>query len=129
MSRSIWIANRIGWEYDDNYYYKSEYSEGRPAFAYTDQKIAEDFVRDLNIQEIKSLGPRVFDYVRRDDLEYNHSEESLARFDEDYGIDLSDRYEITFSREMDQYTDDDLLKIADVCNILFYELVEVSLVV
>jgi len=126
MSGSIWIANNIGWEYDDNYYYRSEYHDGRPAFAYTDQKIAEDFVKDLNIREIRSLGDRFFDYVRPDDVGY--SDEEKALFYKEFGIDYSNQYPLTFSTPMEELSDEKLIKIAEFFNVIFYELVEVSLV-
>lgn len=126
MSRSVWIINRIGWEYDDSNYYKSE-SGGTPYQAYTDREIALSFLKDIEARELRSVGQNLLsDFIRSDDYRADLAEdlESLCKI-------LHLKYndgEISFSKPFHQYSDEELRSIADAFYVSFYELVEVELV-
>lgn len=125
MSRSVWIINSIGWDYDDSSYYRTD-SGGRPYQAYTDKMIAESFLKDLQVRELRDCFSRFFtDFARMDDYDNNY--ESLEDLCKALSLSYRDG-EACFAKSSDQYSDDELLNIAEAFFVSFYELVEVELV-
>lgn len=124
MSRSIWVINKAGWEYDDSNYYRS--GGVGPYQAYTDKEIAESFMRDLEVKELRDIGNRLDDFIRAD---YFRSDETSDIEELCNILDISyNGHDISFNKSIQKYSDDELLKIAYSFFLNFYELVEVELV-
>ena len=51
----IFVVTRQGWDYNDEYYYRSEYGGGEPIKAFKDLAEAERFAKQSNIQECKEI--------------------------------------------------------------------------
>lgn len=128
MSRSIWIVNKEGWEYDDSYYYKYG-SGGQPHQAFTDKEIAESFLRDLELSEITDIAPILFrDYIKQGDYD----------IDDEYHKDILDLrnkkliqydgYNFDYTKPVDEYSGEELLSIGKAFGITFFSLIEVELV-
>lgn len=125
MSRSIWVINRVGWEYDDSSYYRS--GDGSPYQAYTDPEIALSFMKILGAQEIRSLGNNFFDFVDANNVLYGYSDEDTKTKLNELGLNYSDS-EITFSKNIKEYSDEELNSILEFLEISFYTLSAVDLV-
>jgi len=58
--RKVYVVVQEGWDYNDEYYYRSESSGGQPKRAFERENDAESHCRALNIREVKvilSSGP------------------------------------------------------------------------
>lgn len=55
MSNKLYIVGELGYEYDDNNYYRGEGSGSYPRTAYRTEKKAREVCEELNLQEFKSL--------------------------------------------------------------------------
>jgi len=131
MSRSIWIINRIGWEYDDSTYYRSESGGGQPYQAYTDLEIAKSFLAQLEAEEFRREGANIFDYVSMDELRYQYGSANnyleLTEAAKKVGLEY-DGYDFGFLKEVSSYSDNEVHEIFNFLNIEFFTLVEVELI-
>lgn len=130
MSRSVWVINGIGWEYDDNNYYKS--GGGRPLQAYTDKEIALSFWRELEAGEIRSVGNTFFrDFVSEymlTELSAIYDSDDLSATLKDLEVNHDGDGDFSFAKSVHSYSDEKLLNIAKIFGVQFYELIEVELV-
>lgn len=125
MSRSVWIVNRTGWDYDDNYYYKTEGLT--PYQAFTDLELAKSFMRDLEAREIRDCASRFFiDFARLEDFD-NSIDSTIEEVCESLSLSY-DGKDVTFSKPVENYSDDELINIAQAFFIDFFQIVEVELV-
>lgn len=125
MSRSVWIINKTGWDYDDSHYFKSEGLF--PYKAFTDSEIALSFLKDLEASEIRDCASRFFsDFAQIEEFEYTQSETNFKSSCERLHL-SHDGHEFSFSKPIEAYSDDELLNIAKAFSVYFFQLVEVEL--
>lgn len=131
MSRSIWIVNRIGWEYDDSTYYRSESGGGQPYHAYTDFEIAKSFLGQLEGDSFRTEGAYIFDYVSVENIKYRYSDENdyaeMIEAAKKVGL-WYNGYEFKFIKEPYSYSDEEAKEILNFLEVEFFTLVEVELV-
>lgn len=129
MSRSVWVINEVGWEYDDSNYYRVD--GVKPFQAYTDFEIANAFLKEKKADTIRSLNDDIFGYIDEYSInEVINNKESLERIAK-IGINISDDAcysKPTFIKNMNEYTDEELIEVAEIFSIEFYSLMEVELI-
>lgn len=52
---SIYVIVEEGWDYNDEYFYRSENGGGTPKKAFDDKSLAKAELRRLNIEEVKNI--------------------------------------------------------------------------
>lgn len=55
MSNKLYIVSELGFEYDDNNYYREKGSGGYPRTAYSSEDKANQVCEELNLEEFKNL--------------------------------------------------------------------------
>ena len=125
MSRNVWIINKIGWDYDDSHYFKSEGLF--PYKAFTDSEIALSFLKELEAAEIRNYASSFFsDFAQIEEFEYTQSETNFKSSCERLHL-SHDGHKFSFSKPIEAYSDDELLNIAKAFSVYFFQLVEVEL--
>ena len=55
MSDTIYVVVKIGYEYDDNVYYRSDNGGGEPIQAFHSKELADKYVEEINLDQIKAM--------------------------------------------------------------------------
>ncbi len=125
MSRKMWIIGRIGWEYDDQNYYRGDDQGVSPIKAFTFPELAKEHCNELNVKEFRTLfcsndkyGRHIGDWMR--DGMSDEAQEYLKGI----GFKLGKYGEI---EEMAEITDEQVSQIMEHLNLAWYELTEVDL--
>ena len=100
MGVTIYVITRIGWDYDDNYYYRSGNS-GDPVEAYTLKELAEEAALDKEIAVVRDLlskGDSVTNLYR--------TEEEIDPDDHrEWILECKEKYNISFDEYMSPYVE------------------------
>lgn len=113
-----YIIQEIGYEYNDEYYYKSECGGGTPKMVFTDEILAKKKMLELEINEWK--GKCLCDYG--EDFEgMAEDDEEFSRILEELGIDDLWRDSVPADA-----SDDLIKKLIKHADIRFYEIIEVD---
>lgn len=129
MSRSMWLVMNVGWDYDDNYYYRSD--NGSPNCLFTDRVIAENFLVEMELKQLKEDGFYILSQVTSDSsMDISDSEAAdLRKRLKELGIEVYQHRQTSFKKEVSEYSDDELIEIMKIFNFNYYELVEVEIAV
>lgn len=114
---TMYVVLRLGYEYNDEIYYRGESEGGSPIKIFHDKQIAEHYCKVKNIQMLKS-GRAPYEYC------YNYDEidgGGLREFLEDKGIDGS-----YFSEEFKGFTDEDWEEFYNKSSLRFFEICAVD---
>jgi hypothetical protein len=86
--RTVYIVSKIGWEYNDENYYRPESEGGMPVKAYSTREKAQAEVDKLNAPLLKNTDD---DYYKR---EATYEDEKTGKVDE-YGlVNITEDYEV-----------------------------------
>jgi len=121
MEKKGYVVQSIGYEYDDETYYKSEGGGGHPQVVLTDEVLAKKRMMELEIKEWR--GQRIgyygydIDEVAVDESEFERALESM-------GLNLEDWFDIEIPQTA---TDDQIKRLIKASRIRFYEIVEIQI--
>ena len=128
---TIFLIERIGWEYDDNSYFRG--SGSHPDSAFFLEEIAEKICQEKNLQEIRRIGEYVLtEYVQdashafeedEGDCDHGGSDEKTLFLKENF---LNSSCE--FVKHPKDIPDEVLLRVMEKFELTFYEVVPVDLV-
>lgn len=134
MSKTAYVVNQIGWEYDDEVYYTSSDQGGHPMRAFAKEQDAIDFAMEKNLDYLGSLfrvssrHNGLIDYAR--DLEDILSvsgkmfEQILINHGFEFGIDDNGFWFITPPEDISRNA---LRMIFDAINLQFYDVYKVEM--
>lgn len=131
---SMYLVVELGWEYDDNYYFKTDSTI--PVEIYTMLELAEMGLERLTVKHVRSgLLQSSASFVSNFTANYDR-----PILDEDWAAECETKYNIKFTEEHIPYTvgrkdsvaeltpDSFYLEFIDQCDIRFYEIVEIEVV-
>lgn len=90
MSNTIYIVSEIGWDYDDNYYYRTGNGATHPVEAYLIEELAQEAAMQKEVDFISKLlvaGDSVVRLYKQDEeLEYHDHKEWIEECERKYNI-------------------------------------------
>lgn len=104
MKAKMYIVTRVGWEYNDEYYYRSESGAGDPVEAFTLEELAHESCKLKHVSLLKedlarSSSEYIANYISRGGY-------STAEFDDEWIEKCGAEYNIEFVPS--DYNDEDL---------------------
>ncbi len=133
--KNIFLLQRIGWDYDDNYYFRSEGSS--PEKSYSSIELAEAALKRLELEYfMQRLECEDVEYYLYDENDLNKYKEQLSEILKDHpnisklsgDSDEWDSFYSLLSDEDYEVSEDQILEIQKVFGLNFYEIVEVEFV-
>lgn len=130
--KNIFLLQRIGWDYDDNYYFRSEGSS--PEKSYSSIELAEAALKCLELKYfMQRLEYEDIQYYLYDEDDFNKYKNQLSEVLKDHPdlSNLSDKWSSFYSlinEEDYEVSEDQILEIQKVFGLNFYEIVEVEFV-
>lgn len=121
--KRIYVVGEIGWEYNDETYYRSHYNQSIPKGAFTHLSEAEDYCDRKNLEFLRSINLEYYGY---------HVDEIFSDLDKaselcgKYGISLDDAFRDGCL--LQQLTDDQIRELMPYLEVKLYEVTEVQLV-
>jgi hypothetical protein len=125
MANKVYVVGVIGWEYNDQNYYRGDYKTSTPKAVYRRLKNAQDFCDEQNIKFLRSISAREYSCEFSDLFSYGAEAQGrklLELFDpnaEDYYNDDGNMFE--------RLTDEQIKNLLPYLDIKMYEITEVEI--
>jgi hypothetical protein len=125
---TVFAVMAADWDYNDEYYYTTEGGGGHPKRVFRSKEKADNMAKELTAQTLRRVNLRDYSEAGMEGiLGYNNLATNLEQL-EAAGIDPKDVCDENHSEsKLDDYTDAQLLVLADLICIPFYEVVEVEI--
>jgi len=127
---SVYVLTEVGWEYDDNYYYKT--GGGLPRLVFSDLEIAEDHRMELERSRVRLFKNDYFDYLEAFRYGGDMTSHVIEKMNSGPQSDMLKELikfkgeQISFLKDIKDYSDSELDFIIEFFEIQFYEIVEVE---
>lgn len=118
----IYVVNKIGWEYNDEYYYRPQSGGGLPEHAFTNLDDAKKYCDQKNLEFYKTTPIR--DYMEGDMYDF-FSKEGTKLMSQFFGEDWRDILDDTYNICWDM-TDEQWMQLLPHLEIVLYEICEVE---
>lgn len=121
MGKTGYIIQEIGYEYNDEYYYRGEAGGGTPKAIITDEAKAKDRLIDLEMKSWRSQYIGSYGYDLRD---ITRDEDEFLKIIEEVVGDSDDWYDVRID---DRFSDDQLKRLIRASTLRFHEIVPVEI--
>jgi hypothetical protein len=127
---SVYVLTEVGWEYDDNYYYKT--GGGLPRLVFSDLEIAKDHRMELERSRVRLFKNDYFDYLEGFRYGLDMAKHIIEKMSSGPQSDMLKELikfkgeQISFLKDIKDYSDSELDFIIEFFEIKFYEVIEVE---
>lgn len=124
--KDVWTIVEVGWEYDDNWYTRSEYG-GIPKYYDTSEEAIKAKCDEKNIEWIKSKSDRLYEYVSGQGSWNLDIKELSSLFGKQFIKEDFDSYSCSLLNKIPAgFTDEQYLRLSKALNLVGYEVAKVS---